>query len=129
MTVLRGFHHVALTVRDLAVSSQWYREVLGLEEMFREESEHRRAVVFRFPGGGHAVGLVQHASNLGGFHAERTGLDHLAFSVPSREDLEDWARVLDESQVNHSGVIDVPPGSILNFTDPDGIALALFWDR
>ena len=31
--------------------------------------------------------------------------------------------------VDHSGVIDVPPGAILNFKDPDGIGLALFWDR
>lgn len=95
----------------------------------REESEQRRAVVFRFPGGGHAVGLVQYARNFGGFDAERTGLDHLAFSVATRDNLDDWARILDEGQVTHFGVIEVPPGAILNFKDPDGIALALFWDR
>ena len=31
--------------------------------------------------------------------------------------------------LDHSAVIDVPPGAMLNFTDPDGIGLALFWDR
>jgi hypothetical protein len=29
----------------------------------------------------------------------------------------------------HSGPIEVPPGEILNLKDPDGITLALFWDR
>jgi hypothetical protein len=28
-----------------------------------------------------------------------------------------------------SNVIEIAPGAILNFKDPDGIALALFWDR
>ncbi len=30
--------------------------------------------------------------------------------------------------VTHSGVIDTPRGGILNFKDPDSLALALFWD-
>ena len=32
-------------------------------------------------------------------------------------------------RLEHSGAVEVPPGAILNFEDPDGIALALFWDR
>jgi hypothetical protein len=40
-----------------------------------------------------------------------------------------WAERLDEHGVVHSGPIAVPPGEILNFMDPDGIALALFWDK
>ncbi len=35
MSVIVGFHHVALTVRDLATSAEWYQTVLGLEELFR----------------------------------------------------------------------------------------------
>lgn len=30
--------------------------------------------------------------------------------------------------VGHGGVVELPIGAILNFEDPDGIALALFWD-
>ena len=57
------------------------------------------------------------------------GLDHFSFAVERRADLDAWAQRLDDEGVVHSGVIDVPPGAILNLKDPDGIALAIFWDR
>jgi hypothetical protein len=43
--------------------------------------------------------------------------------------MRQWAARLDSFGVEHSGPIEVPPGEILNLKDPDGIALALFWDR
>ena len=131
MTELAGFHHVALTVSDMAASVDWYKRVLGFEELFREDGDERRACVMRFGGGGgHSVGLVEHrAGSHDGFDPLRTGLDHTAFTVSSREALEGWAARLTDEGVAHSGVIDVPPGAILNFKDPDGIALALFWDH
>ncbi|HSB86174.1 MAG TPA: hypothetical protein VLD86_07700, partial [Ilumatobacteraceae bacterium] len=58
----------------------------------------------------------------------RQGLDHLAFTVADREELDRWAEQLDKLGVDNSGVIDVPVGAILNFKDPDEIGLALFWD-
>jgi catechol-2,3-dioxygenase len=126
---LGGFHHVALTVSDLDASAVWYERVLGLVVLFREDGDRRRAVVFGFPGGGHAVGLVWHAGADDGFDPRRIGLDHVSFAVDRREDLDGWARRLADEGVPHSGVVDVPPGAILNFKDPDGIALAIFWDR
>ncbi len=116
-------------VRDLATSAEWYRTVLGLEELFREDGEQRQAVIFGFPGGGHAVGLVTHRRGAAAFDPTVTGLDHLAFTVPTRSDLEVWLERLEQRGIAHSGIIDVPSGAILNFKDPDGIALAFFWDR
>lgn len=129
MSDLSGFHHVALTVPDLDTSAAWYHRVLGLVELFREEGDDRRAVVFGFPGGGHAVGLVWHAATTGNFDPRRVGLDHFSFVVERRGDLDAWVQRLDDESVAHSGVVDVPPGAMLNFKDPDGIALAIFWDR
>ena len=130
MTALAGFHHVALTVRDLDASVEWYGHVLGFAELFREEGEERRACVMRIGDSGPSVGLVEHLSAVSvDFDPTRTGLDHAAFTVASREALDEWAAMLTEAGVAHSGAIDVPPGAILNFKDPDGIALALFWDR
>ena len=129
MTELVRLHHVALTVSDLDRSASWYAGVLGLVELFREDGDERRAVVFGFPSGGHAVGLVWHAGHSGPFEPSHIGLDHLSFSVDRRDDLDAWVRRFDDRNVAHSGVIDVPPGAILNFKDPDGIALAIFWDR
>jgi glyoxylase I family protein len=63
------------------------------------------------------------------FEPTVVGLDHLSFTVRSQEDMRRWAARLDELRIEHSGPVEVPPGEILNFKDPDGIALALFWDK
>jgi glyoxylase I family protein len=125
-----GLHHVALTVTNLDDSLTWYRRVLGMEEVFTEHSGSRRAVVLRFAGGDGVVGLVQHdPRSEQSFDPSIVGLDHLAFTVGSRADLDAWAQRLADQGILHSGAIDVPPGAILNFKDPDGIALSFFWDR
>jgi glyoxylase I family protein len=129
MDTLSAFHHVALTVTDLDASIDWYRSILGFEEVFREEGEQRKACVLRLPASECSIGLVEHRADHGSFDPRRTGLDHLAFTVATREALNGWADRLTASGVKHSDAVDVPPGAILNFKDPDGIALALFWDR
>jgi glyoxylase I family protein len=104
--------------------------VLGFEEVFRENAPGRRACVLRFPGGGYSVGLVAFDPGDGtAFDPYRLGLDHLAFTVASFDELREWERRLTDQGVTHSGVAEVGPGAILNLKDPDGIALALFWDR
>ena len=122
---------MSLTVTDCERSTRWYTDVLGFEVVFTEgdASTERRASVMRFAGGGFSVGLTQHGVGDDRFDPTRTGLDHAAFTVAERDDLDRWAEALTAAGVDHSGVIDLPPGAILNFKDPDGIALALFWDR
>jgi glyoxylase I family protein len=129
MSDLVGLHHVALSVSDLDTSARWYAEVLGFVEMFREESDERRGCVMRFAGGSYSVGLVEHRDGEGPFDPRRHGLDHAAFTVGSLAGLERWAERLTAAGVTHSGVVEIPPGAILNLKDPDGISLALFWDR
>lgn len=63
------------------------------------------------------------------FDPTHVGLDHFAFAVESRDELDRWAERLDDLGIEHSGAIEIPPGAILNFKDPDGIALALMWRR
>jgi glyoxylase I family protein len=129
MTELLGVHHVALTVRDCDASAAWYASVLGFDEVFREDADGRRACIVRSPDGSIVLGVGEHDD--GGdqpFDPRRLGLDHLALTVGSRAALDEWAQRLTDAGVKHSGVIDIPIGAILNFKDPDGLALALFWD-
>lgn len=127
---LTGFHHVSLSVRDLDVSTAWYEALFDLETVLDEPGGDRRARVYRLQGTDVMLGLTEHSSNDGGaFRPDRTGLDHAAFSVAARVDIAAWAARLDEAGVAHSGVIDIPMGAILNFSDPDGIQLSIFHEK
>ena len=129
LTPLAGLHHAALSVRDVDAASRWYRDVLGLEETFRRETDTHTVVVMRFTGLRATLGLVEHKESGSAFSPSNLGLDHLAFSVSSHEELQGWARRLQQCGVPSSGVIDTPFGGMLYFNDPEGIALALFWER
>jgi glyoxylase I family protein len=129
MSDLQGFHHVGLSVRDLDASIDWYTDVLGLHVRFLEPGEERRAAVLNFADGRFAVGLSEHRGNTSDFDPAHTGLDHLGFSVATREDLDEWHERLTAAGVTTSEPIEIPSGAIMNFKDPDGIALALFWER
>lgn len=129
MADLAGLHHAALSVSDLDASIQWYGDLFGFEPTFRQDSETRRVVVMRFPESRQTLGLVQHPGATDAFNPQNLGLDHVAFSVPTGDDLEAWAHRFDERGMTHSGPIETPFGGMLNFSDPDGIALALFWER
>jgi catechol 2,3-dioxygenase-like lactoylglutathione lyase family enzyme len=73
-------------------------------------------------------GLHQHKTPAGEgeFSEFRVGLDHVAFGVANRAELEKWARRLDELGIVHGGIKDASYGSGLSFRDPDGIALEFF---
>jgi glyoxylase I family protein len=59
------------------------------------------------------------------------GLDHLAFSVADREELEAWAERLSDAAVIHSAIAvanPIPGAAVPVFRDPDNIQLELFVD-
>ena len=83
-------------------------------------------VVYQVPGGFLGLRPVAPASDT--FTEDRTGLDHLALRLPSRADLDTAAAHLDSLGIDHAGVKDIGLGYLLEFRDPDNVALELWAD-
>lgn len=127
MAEVQGMHHVALTVSDLARSTEWYERVLGANRIAEME-------LFS----GHPIQLVAVGPVVLGLHRDervpaadrfdefRCGLDHIGFGCANRAELEEWQKKFDELGVAHSGITDAPYGHVLVFRDPDNIQLELF---
>jgi glyoxylase I family protein len=132
MPEFNGVSHVELTVRDADRSAAWYAQVLGMQ-VLETPDDHATPGVEAYvvqvlnPSIPLSFGLIQHdAGDDGPFSELRVGLDHLALNVKSRDELERWAEHLDTCGVPHSGIHDMPYGSLLVFRDPDNIQLELF---
>ena len=130
-----GFGHVRLTVTDVTRSRAFYDRVFGFPVAFEVPDgadDATRAslaflyggVIYALPGGG-LLGLRPVATEGDRFDEDRVGLDHLSLAVPTADDLHAAAALLDEAGVAHEGVKDIGVASILEFRDPDGIALEL----
>jgi glyoxylase I family protein len=61
----------------------------------------------------------------GSFDEDRIGLDHVAFALPSLDALEAAAAHLDDLGISHEPIKDIGVAYILEFRDPDNIALEL----
>lgn len=130
MPTVTGTSHVVLTVTDLDRSAAFYADALSATQIFRGRDEARgfEVAYLAEPASGMLLGLTRHdATEAESFSPRVAGLDHLAFAVGSRGELESWARHLDGKGVAHNGLEDQPFGTGLTFADPDGIALELYY--
>ena len=120
--------HIALTVRDLSVSVPWYERLLDAKPVLDEDTQPDMHHTVYLLGNGTLLGLHQHQMPAppGDFSEHRVGLDHLAFGLPNRSELEKWASKLDELGIAHGGIVDAHYGSGVSFRDPDNIALEFF---
>jgi glyoxylase I family protein len=128
MTTFPAINHVALTVRDLEVSAEWYRQLIGADPVLDEHAAAGFRHVVWMLDGGTLFGIHQHERPAPDerFSEFRCGLDHVGFGVESRAELEKWMTRLKELGVPHGGIVDEAYGSGLSFRDPDGIALEFF---
>jgi catechol 2,3-dioxygenase-like lactoylglutathione lyase family enzyme len=116
MLPIRGVYEIAIRVRDLVKSENFYRKTLGLEVGIRDD---QRGLVFLRVGG--QAGMLVLQEDKGTWPIE-----HFAFTV-APEDIETAAELLIERGV----VIDGPiyhewmPARSVYFSDPDGHKLEL----
>jgi glyoxylase I family protein len=124
--------HVRLTVSDIERSRHFYESVFGwpvlLEVPENADAATRDQLAFLFGGviydmGGALIALRPVATDR--FHEDRCGLDHIAFRAVSKAELDSAATHLDDLGIDHEPVKDIGPSYILEFRDPDNIALEL----
>lgn len=127
-----SFSHIRLTVSDIARSRQFYDSVFGWPVLYAlpdgADEDTREALSFLYGGviynmGDGLLGLRPVGTDR--FDENRVGLDHLAFAVRDKADLDAAARHLDDLGIDHEPVKDIGVLYILEFRDPDNIALEL----
>ena len=90
---ITGFHHFSATVTDVEESVAWYQRLFGLDRVpvtfpDYEREETGYGVLLFDQRLGIGIGLHTNRANQGeAFDECRTGLDHMSFSVASRDEL------------------------------------------
>ncbi|MBA2769552.1 MAG: VOC family protein [Sporichthyaceae bacterium] len=138
MTVTAArLHHLALTVRDLDASVEWYGQVFGISHQMDAPHPGGFAQLLADDAWQLVIVLHRHDAHDGEtFRESRTGLDHAGFMVPTRDDLVGWQSHLEthgvvraeaaDRPLTQSPIADEPYGSVLVFRDPDNIQLEFF---
>ena len=122
-----GMHHITFRVNDLEASRRFYQDVVGFDVQTPQDDvclfqSGNTIVVLRPPLEGTPAGDR--------FSEYRIGVDHLAFGVDDRAELEQLVERLREAGVETEG-IEVEPALNLNkeyvcFRDPDNVQLEFF---
>jgi glyoxylase I family protein len=123
--------HIALTVRDLRVSADWYERVLGFDfvkefQVAPGDAGIPRILLLHEPSG-LLLSLCGHLDRIGeAFNPLRTGLDHFALEVTDRAELSSWIAHLDELGIGHSLVRELGHACFVSLEDPDGVQIELW---
>ena len=142
--MIQGVHHTCITVSNLEQSIAFYRDLLGLELLFTEESERSqddRSKALGIAGakvklailwaGNSRVELIEYVASQGRPYDRKNndvGAMHIAFQV---EDIE----AVYQRMVDHGVRFTAPPATIpagpmagwrwTYFFDPDGVSLEI----
>jgi catechol-2,3-dioxygenase len=119
-------NHAVLYVRDASTSAEFYGRVFGLEVV--ESALGGRAVFMRSPIGGnhHDLGLFSVGPDAPRSPRGSTGLYHLAWEVPTIEDLANAATILAQAGAL-GGSSDHGVSKSLYGADPDGNEFEIMW--
>ncbi|MER8844495.1 VOC family protein [Mesorhizobium australicum] len=114
---------VTLVVRDLERTSRFYRDVVGLEPIGKE---------------GHALHLgldgrvllsLRHDPDALANPPQSAGLYHIAFLLPSRNDLGAWVNHAHRTGIRLAGASDHVISEAVYLADPEGNGIEIYADR
>jgi len=122
-----SINHVGLTVKDIDASKRWYSHLLDFKVASELEQDGYKLAILESEGVPFSIGLFEFDIGPGdGFDPHRPGMNHLAFTVPTRAQLDDWLNRFGELGVENSGIHESINGWVLTFRDPDNIALEVY---
>src|SRR5450631_3629360 len=119
--------HVHLKVADLERSLEFYRDLLGFQEMQR----YGDSAVFISAGGyHHHIGLnTWYSKDAPPAPQHAAGLFHTAILYPTRKDLAVILKRLADARYPLTGMSDHGVSEAIYLDDPDGNGVELYWDR
>lgn len=113
----------ALRVRDLELMTAYYRDMLGLREIRREEG-----IVILGAGETPLLYLV-HMPDAPLESPGSAGLFHIAYLMPERADLARWLVHIARNRVPVTGFADHSVSEAVYLTDPEGNGVEVYSDR
>lgn len=127
MTRITGYDHVSLTVSDAERSAAWYVEILGFVVVRQVQNERFERVILVHSDSKVALGLTHHrlVEDETTFSEHRLGMDHVAFTTDSHQELKAWKRRFEQLGVAHSEIKENAAGALITLRDPDNIQLEI----
>ena len=123
MNIIR-MNHIAINARDFEKTLQFYRDILGFEELNTVVQDNLRATFLKIPGGGRMELFDNYGKTISKTMGELdNGVRHIAFTV---KDVKKHEEILIKNGVkillNTTEIPDFKTRVIL-FYDPDGLVL------
>jgi catechol 2,3-dioxygenase len=114
---------VGLRARDAERLAEYYRAVLGLQELSRSEG------TIWLGAGDKPLLAIEADPSAKPDDPRSAGLYHTAFLLPSRADLGRWIKHAIEKQIAIDGASDHLVSEALYLTDPEGNGIEIYADR